>query len=919
MSLAPGVRLGAYEVMSLIGSGGMGEVYRARDPRLGRDVAVKVLPAAFSDDPDRLRRFEQEARAAAALNHPGILAVHDIGTHDGAPYVVSELLEGENLRERLRNGALPVRKAIDYGVQIAHGLAAAHEKGIVHRDLKPENIFITADSRVKILDFGLAKLILPQPAVSRLTTFAPPAFDDAHKPDTMPGMVLGTIGYMAPEQVRGLAADHRSDIFAFGALLYEMLSGQRAFHGETAADTMTAILKEDPRDLPAAERHISPALARIVDRCLEKSPASRFQSAGDLAFALEALSGHSGSGEAVAVTTSPRGTSDRIARGLAILFAVTTVAAVGWIARAPFSSAPAESTPVRFTIEFPEGWRPAAGAGRAAAAPLAVSPDGRRIAVVASNGTSRALWIRALDALAAQMLPGTEEATSPFWSPDGRSLAFFAGGRLKKIEVGGGPPVVVCDVPKGLGGTLWSSGGTWSRHGVIVFAAGQAGLHKVSAAGGIPAAVTTLDANELFHVRPLFLPDGRHFLYRALRRDEGTAEIFIASLDSSERRQLLESDSTNVVYSQGHLLFLRDTTLMAQPFDLERLSLTGEPVPVAEGIATQALPAYGVFSASDSGVLAYQIGLGRSGSQLTLFDRSGRQIATLGGPAQYSDVQLSADGAQVAASLPSIDAGPARGGAAARARTRDIWFFDVSRGLSTRFTSDAHDERQAVWSPDGTRVIFNSDRRGHLDLYHAPANGAGSDEALLVDEKDKQPVSWSRDGRYLLYAYASSPRGAAELWALPLVGERKPFPVVQKAPDVSPGRFSPDGRWIAYASAETGQPEIYVTAFPGPGGKWRISTSGGLQPRWRGDGKELFYLGLPARQLMAVAIRAAASRLEADSPRLLFDPSWGGGGRAIYDVTPDGQRFIMVTRPDPPAPPATVTVVLNWSAALKRQ
>src|SRR3989440_10017734 len=512
MSIAIGTKLGRYEIRSKIGEGGMGEVYLARDTQLGRDVAVKVLPSTYSDDSDRLHRFEQEACAAGALNHPNILIVHDVGTHNGAPYVVSELLEGETLRQRMGGTAQPQRKAIEYALKIAHGLAAAHEKGIVHRDLKPDNIFITKDGRVKILDFGIAKLTQPDGSLSQ--TEIP-----TRRVDTDPGVVMGTVGYMSPEQVKGRPVDHRSDIFSFGAILYEMLSGRRAFHGESAADTMSAILKEEPPDLSDTNQNISPALERLVNRCLEKNPESRFHSASDLAFALEAISGSSGVSSQTITAMTTESTQERIRKQLPWI--ITALLALALIAALPFvflyfRSTPPRSNVVRALILPPEN------AHLLYFNQMAVSPDGQRLAFVAigANGVT-SLWLRPLGALSAQPLAGTEHASYPFWSPGSRFIGFFADGKLKKIDAAGGPPQTLCDAPNG-------RGGTWNRDSVIVFAPDIfSALYRVPAAGGAPAPLP-LDKSRKEKVQhfPYFLPDGRHFLYRAgvttaYARDQG--------------------------------------------------------------------------------------------------------------------------------------------------------------------------------------------------------------------------------------------------------------------------------------------------------------------------------------------------------------------------------------------------------------
>jgi eukaryotic-like serine/threonine-protein kinase len=557
MPLPAGHRLGVYEIQSLLGAGGMGEVYRARDGRLHRDVAIKVLPASFAADSERMARFEQEARAAAALNHPNIVAVHDFGEHEGAPFLVTELLEGMSLRDTLRDGALPPRKAIDYGVQIAQGLAAAHEKGIVHRDLKPDNLFITSDGRLKILDFGLAKLTQSESPAGNMTVVpTTPAFTNV--PNTVAGVVLGTMGYMSPEQVRGVAADHRTDIFALGVVLYEMLAGRRAFGGDTAVDVMSAILKEDPPELPVAARGIPPALARVVARCLEKNPAARFQSARDLAFALEALSAHTASAPAAAIpdapvqAASPRAHTPVVAYGIAAL----AVLVAGVLAFLHFTERASDVRSVRFEIAAP---------GETSAELLALSPDGRFLAFVAATDGQPLLWIRPLDSLESRALMDTDGATYPFWSPDGSYIGFFAQGKLKKIATAGGPPVTVCDSPIG-------RGASWAADGTIIFSSGPTSpILKVAATGGTPVAVTTLQAEDpnAGARYPSFLPDGRHFFYLAAS-SRGAGGVFIGSLDGGDRVPLI-NDVTNVIFArsngEGYILFRREATLMAQRFD----------------------------------------------------------------------------------------------------------------------------------------------------------------------------------------------------------------------------------------------------------------------------------------------------------------------------------------------------------------
>ncbi|HVH28601.1 MAG TPA: protein kinase, partial [Vicinamibacterales bacterium] len=595
MSLSSGARLGPYEIVAPLGAGGMGEVYRAHDSRLGRDVAIKVMPTAFSADAERLQRFEQEARSAAALNHPNILAVHDIGQHDGSPYIVSELLVGETLRERLNVGAVPVRKAVEYAIQIAHGLAAAHEKGIVHRDLKPENVFLTSDGRVKILDFGLAKLTQAEPALAGLSALP------TVSPNTSPGVVLGTVGYMAPEQVRALPVDHRADLFAFGAILHELLSGRRAFARDTAPETLAAILNEDPPDLGAAAAAIPPALVRIVDRCLDKSPSRRFQTASDLAFALNGLSDASSASRAA----PPR--THRIHRAwLGWGTAALLLATLAPVAYQHLRERPSAPSPMRFQIP--------PVVELAVPGNFSLSPDGRHLVFVGrgSDGIAR-LWIRAMDSLEVRALPGSEagDATPPpFWSPDGRFLAFDAGGRLKKLDVSGGLPQTLGEVP-GV-----AVGGSWNRDGDIIIGNTAGGLLHVRETGGATSPVTVLDParKEEFHLLPTFLPDGRHFVYLRISPSAPEASgAYIGTLDAKPEEQSAERllpYEVGLTYvggtdsGPGRLLFLREGTLMAQPFDATRLALVGSPVPVAERVGS--FRDGGFFSASNNDVLLYR-------------------------------------------------------------------------------------------------------------------------------------------------------------------------------------------------------------------------------------------------------------------------------------------------------------------------
>jgi serine/threonine protein kinase/Tol biopolymer transport system component len=887
MPLPSGSRLGPYTIASPLGAGGMGEVYRAHDSRLGRDVAVKVLPASSSADGDRLQRFEQEARAAAALNHPNILALYDIGRSDAGPYLVTELLDGETLRAVLEGGAMPTRKAIEHAVQIARGLAAAHDKGIVHRDLKPENIFITSDGHAKILDFGLAKLVEPEPALpggSMLTTAAPA---------TTPGVVLGTVGYMAPEQVRGQIADHRADVFAFGAVLYEMLGGRRAFQRETSAETMTAILKEDPAEL-AQSIGVSLPLQRVVHRCLEKNPASRFQSAGDLAFALDALSGSTVSGAATASNVGPASRRLPLIAAAAALLALAGAAI--WIYTRP---APSGDRLIRFTFSLPGDWNIELPPG--SALPLSVSPDGRSILVRALDGRGMpSLWIRRLDEVEARLLPGTGGVESSFWSPDGGSIAFLAGGKLQRLDLSGGPPTVLSDAPDALSGA-------WSRSGVIIVGSYR-GIQQVAATGGALTTIVPLGRDEAFYTAPQFLPDGRRFMFVVgvgeAVRGGGQRRVMLASLGSPERTVLFDTDQFlfPLGIARGQLLFVRGNTVMAQPFDEERLTTTGQPVPIIARVQLLPNRPYGVASVSSGGVLAYVPEIETPLHQLAWFDRSGRQTATVGERANLSNLELSRDGTSLALAVLDL----------AR-RTRDIWIVDLSRGVRTRFTFDPGEERTAIWSPSGDRVIYNAQRKGvERDLFAKASNGTGSETTVLVDGLSKDPMSVSPDGRFLLYRVSTKNRN--DIWIQPLDGAGKPYALLETPHDENYGRFSPDGKWIAFTGDESGRPEVYVLPFPGPGGKWQISTTGGGFPRWRGDGRELFYLS-PDGSMMSVAVDGLTAAFRAEAPRRLFDALGAQQAGYQYAVSNDGERFLINTAVASSIP---VTVISDWTLALNK-
>ena len=858
-----------YKITSKLGEGGMGEVYRATDTKLGRDVAIKVIPDAFASDAGRMARFAREAQVLAALNHPNIAAIY--GVEERA--LVLELVEGPTLAERTAQGSIPVEEALPIARQIAEAVEYAHERGIIHRDLKPANIKLTGPAsghpgRVKVLDFGLAKLT----EQGKEGVTAP----------TQTMAIAGTPGYLAPEQLQGKPADARSDIFAFGCVLYELLSGRRAFPGNTLAASLAATALAEPKAIEGAPKE----LEKLVRRCLRKDPARRTQHMGDVRLALEDLEQDSESGKLSGAEAQPAGS--RLGWIAAALLGLAAVS----ITVIHLREKPAELPVVRLALLPPEKTR--------FSGPALVSPDGRRIAftTTSADGKSQS-WVRALDAPAAQPVLGTGRAA--FWSPDSRAIGFTADGKLKRIDAAGGPPLTLADASA-------LRGGSWSPQGVIVFAPDRTGaLMRVAAAGGATAPATKLDAarGENTHRFPWFLPDGRHFVFSAGSSGSDHMAIRIGSLDSLESKVLLEADS-NAIYAQGYLLFLRETTLMAQPFDAKRLTLTGEAAPVAEQVPRWTTTEYGLFSASETGLLAYQAGAEFDNLRLTWMDRSGKRLSTAGDPGNLGWMELSPDQKSAAVQVTERN-------------NTDIWIYDLARGLRTRFSFDPAAEREAVWSPDGRIVLFNSDRKGRFDLYRKASDGTGAEELLYSDGLDKYPNSWSPDGKFLLYS-AIDPKTGYGIWVLPLGAGAKPYPWLQTRFFERNAQFSPDGRWVAYHSNESGRDEIYVIPFrPGggaPGGKRQVSTAGGTLPRWRRDGKELFYIGLD-QKLMAAEVGAKGGTFENGPVSALFGPLISGRG-FLYDVAADGQRFLAVVPPEQGTNAEPLTVVQNWTAGLKK-
>jgi Tol biopolymer transport system component len=893
-----GSRFGPYEITASLGAGGMGEVYRARDTRLGRDVAIKVLPAALAADPARLRRFEQEARAASALNHPNILVVYDVGTHERRPYLVEELLEGRTLRERLGEGALPVRKAVEIAAQVAQGLAAAHGRGIVHRDLKPENLFVTRDGVVKILDFGLAKLAADaapppeQPAISVTPT------------ETAPGVVLGTVGYMAPEQVRGEPADHRSDLFALGCVLYEMLAGTPPFRRGSAVETMHAILKEELPDLTTADARIPPGLVRLVQHCLEKEPGDRFEAARDLAFDLQTLTGTAnGEGRAGLGTRRPplRGRArDRLLWGIG---AAVVGVAIGALLATRWSRRPLPAEPVRFAVTAPEG-----GTLVTDVTSTAISPDGRRLVftVMDAAGTSR-LWVRSLDSLAAQPLSGTEGATFPFWSPDSRSVAFFAQGKLHKVAVSGGPPEVICAAPD-------ARGGSWGRDGVIVFAPVSLGpLLKVSAEGGEAVEVARPDParGETGLRFPCFLPDGRHFLFVTMPRRREGFDVGVSALDGAASTRVLPEASAPVYAEPGYLLFALGDRLVAQRFDLSTLRPVGNLVPLGVAPPVSTFDGGNALSASVNGVLAHSAASPPL-TELVWLDRAGRETGRIPlPPGSYSNPSLSPNGRWAAVTRFNSS------------MSYDLWLVDLQRAVTTRLTFDGlvaagGMNSPVVWSPDSSRVAYTTMRSGLYDVYEVAVSGTGRPEPLVQSNVVyKLPAAWSPDGKYFIFTQIGK-ESQYDLWLLPQQGNRSSVPYLRTPFSEDACAVSPDGRWLAFDSDETGTYEIYVRSFPVPGEKVRVSTSGGRLAQWSRDGKELLFFS-PGQYfsgtgpIYVVNVQTKPT-FTAGTPRVLFTPRPDISGLA---PTPDLARFL-VTAPAEGAAPASITITLDWPATVRQ-
>jgi serine/threonine protein kinase len=919
LSLPPGTRLGVYEITEQIGEGGMGQVFRATDTTLSRQVAIKILPDAFASDPERMARFEREAKTLASLNHPNIAAIYGFEKSGGLHALVMELVEGEDLSRKIeglraKGSGLALDEALPIAKQIADALEAAHEQGIVHRDLKPANIKVRSDGTVKVLDFGLAKAMdagAGKASGPGGASMSPTLSLHA----TQAGMILGTAAYMAPEQARGKVVDKRADIWAFGAVLYEMLTGMRAFGDEDVSMTLSKILQREP-DFDALPSAVPARVSQALRVCLRKDPKQRVGDIRDVRLALE------GAFEtAVPNSTNPANPDSRTTNRVRALPWALVVAVVAIIALAIPALQHLRETPppeTRTEIVTPATGEPAS---------FALSPDGRQIVFAASSDGRSRLWLRSLATTTAQPLAGTEGATYPFWAPDGRSIGFFADGALKRLDLGGGAARTLAPATNG-------TGGTWNADGGVVFSPTiTTPLMRVPAAGGAAAAVTALGPQQVGHIGPSFLPDGRRFLFYAFGGPEA-AGIYLGELDGRAPARLAAADGAGVFLPSGPgragafrdggwVLWVREGTLVGQRLDPTKNTLVGEPVALADAAVDVRFRS--PVSAAAAGLVAYRTG-GGSQRQLTWLDRSGTARGTVGDPdTTFENPRVSPDGRRVAVTRTAAQG------------NRDLWLLDGAR--TSRLTFGATREDFPLWSPDGTLIVFRTNRKGPFDLYQKLTSGAGSEEQLVASDQLKTASSWSADGRFLMYV-SIDPQTNADIWVMPMTRDRTPSVFLKTPFRELWGMFSPDSRWVAYQSNESGRPEIYVRPFVPPsrdasadkptgagatasaaatGAHWQVSTAGGIMPAWRPDGKELYYLN-PEGAMMATPVTVTGSAIEPGAPVVLFATRIYGGGVDAqqgrqYDVAPDG-RFLINTVLDNAVAP--ITLLMNWHADEKK-
>lgn len=903
MALASGTKLGPYEILNPLGAGGMGEVYRAKDTRLDRTVAIKVLPSHLSSDPELKQRMEREAKAISALQHANICTLYDIGTQDGTQFLVMEYLEGQTLAERLVKGALPVEQVLKIGTEIAQALEKAHQQGIIHRDLKPANIMLSK-AGAKLMDFGLAKpkISIAAEAVGPFTPSTPTvnlaSLTAAASPLTQKGSIVGTFQYMAPELLQGAEADARSDLFSFGCVLYEMVTGRRAFEGKSQLSVFTSILEKDPEPISASQPLAPPMLDRVVRACLAKDPADRIQSAHDVAMDLRWVGESTIADSTLAESEKPSSEFKKSWAALAGMVVLAFVALAGF-AGYRWARSSADSLSLRAEIPPPDKFS-LDTTGDAGGMPV-LSPQGDKLAFVAHSGETKTLWVRALNSDTAQPLEGTQNAMHPFWSPDGRYIGFFANGKLAKIAATGGPVSVLADAPN-------SRGGSWSADDVIVFAPDfLGGLSKVSAQGGAVEPATLIEKTKHdTHRWPWFLPDGKHFLFLATSHTGGDPTpngIYFASLDNKETRQIVTSDSA-AQYASGYLLYRANTALVAQPFDPQSGALSGSAVPLFNNLRDDVGVWRSIFAVSQNGLMVYQLGNAASAkSKLVWFDRSGKALADFDpGESTIIDIRLSPDNKR-----------------AAFASGTGIWTLDLVRKTKTRITFDQQIVQEPTWSPDGKTIMFSARTAtggGNVEIRSKGADGSGAEKTLISVQNNYHYPAWSPDGKYLTYIRGDGEK-MVSLWIVPVAGDAKPIAIVQPPSpqsDINSYRVSPDSRWVAYVSDESGVQEIYITSFPGGQGKWKVSSNGGAYPAWRADGKELFYQSL-ANDFFACPIAMKGSEIEVGTPQRLFNTSAPGIGIS-FDVSADGKRLLINHAEEEAQAP--LQLLTNWPAELKK-
>jgi Tol biopolymer transport system component len=858
-----GTRLAHYEITGHLGSGGMGEVYQATDSRLGRTVAIKILPETFVRDADRVARFEREARLLASLNHPNIAAIYGFEQSDRGHFLVMELIGGETLADQIARAPVPVDEALRIARQICEALEAAHNQGVIHRDLKPANIKVLSDGRVKVLDFGLAKMVEQQsskPSASDSPTLSMAA--------TNAGVILGTAAYMSPEQAKGRPVDRGTDVFAFGCVLYEMLSGKRAFDGEDVTEILAHVLTREP-DWNALPSMAPARLKELLKFCLQKEVKKRRRDAGDLVIDIDHIT--AGAPEPAVQSRA----NSRWAGIAAAFFALVAIAAIVWSFRS--GSAVPE---MHLAMVTPSTTEPTE---------FSLSPDGLSVVFIASNKGRQQLWLRRLDKAEAQPLAGTESARTSFWSADSHSIGFFASGKMLRLDLDGGPPQPLANLPD-------SFGATWNRDGTILFASSTAGpLFRVSASGERPVAITHLEPSRTYgHMTPRFLPDGRHFLFYATGTTDAQG-IYVGSLDGGAPKRLTAADSHGEYLEPGYLLYIQQGALLARKFDVNRGELSGNAQTVADSVAYISPIGRGGFSVSAKGRIAYRVGTSAR-RQLVWYERTGKRSVVAEPDAnELLDAELSPDGRRVALDRSVMS-------------NRDIWLLDLLRGGMTRFTFDPAQDGFPVWSPDSTQIVFESKRKGPYDLYLKSAGGTAAERPLLESEYDKWPMDWSRDGAYVLY-YESNPNTAGDLMALPMTTpDKNPIPIAKGPFEEINGQFSPDTKWVAYETSESGRPEIVVQGFPTASNKWQVSNGGGTQPRWSHDGKELYFIGADSK-LMAATIKISGSSFEPTTPVPLFQMRVTFAPKHQYSVSAAG-RFLVNELEESAATP--ISLILNW-------